>query len=452
MAEMPDRWLAAVIVILMVGLAVLASTQPQRVLLFVFVFSLQIGLALYITKPAAGSAVGTSWPNSLALPLASLTALGPLVAAWRQRFTWGGGMAVCTGLLLLTTAVSAVGSPERWIGLAHVVAFLAYYTIFLAAANAVRGRRDLDFARRTLLATLGVQSVIYFVQNLAGATWLATGETIVPSGELLARHGGTVGPRPAVFASFLLPLLLLAVCEFLAARERRGRRRAGLLAAIGSAALVLTSTRASWVAFAAGLAYLLAAGWRRHMLVRQNTAVLLGIVAAVTLALWPRIVTRLSDDHEADLQERWSLVQMAARVIVANPYTGVGAGAYPYAFRDYLTPDLADRWLYVVHNVYVLRAAETGLVGLAAWLLFLAVAFRQASPGAMVDDAAGRVALAWRAGLIALAWEMLWDVSLGPATNSLMWFLCGLMAGVRKQEAELPRSGACRSMRFHWRS
>jgi O-antigen ligase len=95
-------------------------------------------------------------------------------------------------------------------------------------------------------------------------------------------------------------------------------------------------------------------------------------------------------------------------------------------FREYLTPELADKWLYVVHNVYILRAAETGLPGAAAWLAFLVAAFRSASPERATHPLACRLALGWRAGLLALGWEMLWDVSLGPAANSLLWFLCGL--------------------------
>ena len=151
------------------------------------------------------------------------------------------------------------------------------------------------------------------------------------------------------------------------------------------------------------------------------------ILTALVVALAPKILARVGEDHGAAFDERWALIQMALRVIEAHPFLGVGAGAYPYVFRDYLTPELADKWLYVVHNVYVLRAAETGLPGVAAWLALLAAAFRLASPGRMLHPAARRLALGCRAGLLALGWEMLWDMSLGPAATSLLWFLCGLM-------------------------
>lgn len=428
LAEMPDRWLVATLLGLSAAPIVLLSGRIARATLVVFVLSLQLGLSLYLTDPPAASSVGASWPNSLALPIGSLTGLVALVAARRRGWRWGGGLAGATALLLAATAASLVESPARMAGLAHLLVLAAYYIVFLAGANAVRDAEDLDLVRRLLGLTLVVQSVVYFAQSLLGATFSPTGEWMeIPEGEL-ARPGGTVGMRPAAFSSFLLPLLLLAVSEFLTSKQPGSRWRGALLTAAGGGALALTFTRASWIGFALGLVYLMVAGWRRGWLRARRVAVVAVALLVVGLVLSPKILLRVSDDHASDLKERWSLVAMALRVIEAHPWTGVGAGAYPYVFREYLTPDLADRWLYVVHNVYVLRAAETGLPGLAAWLLFLAVAFRKASPERMSDPAAGRMALGWRAGLIALAWEMLWDVSLGPAANSLMWFLCGVMA------------------------
>ncbi len=432
LAEMPDRWVGAAVLGSMAGVAVLAAPNPRRVLLFLFVFSLQLGLALYLTEPPPASSVGASWPTSIALPIASLTALGPLAFGRGRTFRWGGGIVVCAALVGLTTAASILASPERLVGLSHLVVLAAYFVVFLAAANAVRDGRDLEFVHSVLLLSLALQSCICFVQTLLGGTFTAAGEWIAQGQQVLERHGGTAGPRPAAFSAFLLPLLLLAVSRFLAAPPGAARRRNGLLAAAGCAALALTFTRASWIAFALGLAYLLVAGARRRLLRWGNLAWLLTALLAVSLLLAPKILTRVSDDHRADLEERWVLVEMAWRVIQAHPLTGIGAGAYPYTFQEYLTPELADRWLWVVHNVYVLRAAETGLPGLAAWLLLLAVAFRQASPEGLGDSSSRAFALGWRAGLLALAFEMLWDVSLGPAANSLLWFLCGLTVAARR--------------------
>ncbi|HYM12627.1 MAG TPA: O-antigen ligase family protein, partial [Bryobacterales bacterium] len=281
-------------------------------------------------------------------------------------------------------------------------------------------------------ATLVLQCAVYFAQTLLGATFTPAGEWITQPDAAL-RYGGTVGERPAMFSSFLLPLLLLATADFVTDSSHRLRRSA--LVALGAATLILTLTRASWIGFALGLLYLVAACARRRILVRRNAGLLALVLLAVMAALAPSIWIRITQNGQEAFEERRALAEMAVRVVRAHPLAGVGAGAYPFVFRDYLTPDLADDWLYVVHNVYLLRAAETGLPGLAALLIFLCVAFRLAAPERMSSPGARRMALGWRAGLIALAWEMLWDMSLGPATNSLLWFFCGLMAAAQASRA-----------------
>jgi O-antigen ligase len=432
LAAMPARWLIAALAGLVAVLLVLASGRPRRAALFVFAFSLQIGLAVYLTDPPPASPVGASWPNSLALPLASLTAAGAFALRPGGPLLWDRGVTVSAALLGVTSAVSIIHSPARTAGLGQLLVLFAYFFTFLAAANTVHDSAGLDLVHRALVLSLGLQCLLYFAQALLGATFTPAGEWIEQTGSALGRYGGTVGTRPAAFSSFLLPLLLLVTAQFLGASAAGAALRSGALTLLGVAAMVLTFTRASWIGLALGLLYLTVAGARRGMWIRRNVVALLFILLLAVFALAPKILTRAAENHLLAAAERWSLVQMAWRVIQAHPFAGVGAGAYSYVFRDYLTPDLADRWLYVVHNVYVLRAAETGFPGLLALLVFLQAAFRLSCPERMADPLARRMSVAWRAGLVALSWEMLWDVSLGPSANSLLWFLCGVMAAAAR--------------------
>lgn len=429
---MTDRWVIAAAVGAWTVTAALVWGQVRRASLLVFVLSLQIGLALYVTTPLPVPSVGASWPSSLALPLAALTGVAALFTRSPGAWSWGGSLAGWAIVLGGTTLLSVAGSPERVVGMAHFLLAGAYYLVLVAGANSVRGGEDLDLVMRALMASLVLQSLLYFVQTLLGATFTPAGEWI-PSEEILGRFGGTVGVRPAMFASFLLPLLLVAVAHLLTSADRRVWYYYGLPAAVGAAALILTFTRASWAGFGLGLIYLVGAAGRRRWLLGRRAGWLVVALLVLVAALAPRILARVSEDHGAAFEERWALIQMALRVIEAHPLAGVGAGAYPYVFRDYLTPELADKWLYVVHNVYVLRAAETGLLGVAAWLAFLVAAFRVASPERLPREVRP-LALGWRAGLLALCWEMLWDVSLGPAAYSLLWFLCGFMIAAGRLE------------------
>ncbi len=85
LAEMPVRWVTAVLLGAGIVAAALMTGQPRRAALFLTAFSLQIGLVLYLTKPEPASDLGASWPNSLALPLGTLAALGALLCGVRRN-------------------------------------------------------------------------------------------------------------------------------------------------------------------------------------------------------------------------------------------------------------------------------------------------------------------------------------------------------------------------------
>jgi hypothetical protein len=427
LAAAPTRWAVAALGALAIAIFALASSQPRRVLLGLFVLSFQLGLVLYLTPPLPPGSTGASWPTSLSIPVPAIAAMVTLLFAGRRRWVMDRGILAAAVLLLLTTAVSVVQSPVRFAGFCHAVLWLTYFAVFFAALNTLQEAEDLRFALRLLSITLAVQSFVYFVQFGLGGTFTLAGEWRPWSGEDMGRYGGTISTHPAAFASFVLPLLLLAAAEFLAGRTGK----TGLLLA-GSLTLLLTLTRAAWIGFGLGLLYLLAAGRRLRLLSPRRIWLTAALLAAALAITGPLLAGRLKQDHRAALEERWTLSVLAWRLVHAQPITGVGAGAYPVVLHDYLTPELADQWLWVVHNVYLLRAAETGLPGLAAWLFFLVAAFRQASPGRIPDPALRPAALGIRAGLVALSWEMLWDVSLGPSATCLLWFLAGWVAAARR--------------------
>jgi O-antigen ligase len=124
---------------------------------------------------------------------------------------------------------------------------------------------------------------------------------------------------------------------------------------------------------------------------------------------------------------------MAWNVIETHPLLGVGAGAYSYVFRQYLSPDLQDKWLFVVHNIYLLRWAETGFFGLISFLILPLVSLRQALVCIRLsDEIMSSLALGWSAGLVSILWQMWWDTTLGFPANSLIWFMFGLILVIKR--------------------
>ena len=130
--------------------------------------------------------------------------------------------------------------------------------------------------------------------------------------------------------------------------------------------------------------------------------------------------------------ERMGLNMIALNVIAHNPLLGVGPGAYSHAFRGYVPPGM-NQWLFTVHNVYLLWAAETGIPGGIAFIALLVIGLKvairlsRAPPSLLSICATG-----WFGAMIVLAWMMFWVPWIGFSYNAMFWFMLGLMDGAQR--------------------
>jgi O-antigen ligase len=414
-----------------------SSGNARKTFFTVMVLALQADVTLMLVDATGKSSVGSSGPDALLVPLAvicALTYLGAhLLAAGMegQPVRWFCGSLTIPGtLLLLTTAATVLWSPEI-----RPVAFglqdpLYGYVLAIAAINFIRTRDDVARVLTLLLVVLGTQSVVYFIQNATGFTFSLTGDVFQNhyTTDGLQRHGGTVGTNPKGFAMFMAVLTLIALATFLTSRNRRQGRWSALLTLMGIGAIVLTLTRATWVGVALGSLVIVWFGARRGRITPARVIGTVAVVVIPVLVLIPSILLRLSNDVGVDYDERATLMQIAWRVITAHPLGGVGAGAYGLVLRDYVSVSEWGKWLYIVHNAYLLRWAETGILGLLSLVLLLAVGIRIAFRCmASSDDAIFALGLGGLAALLHLSWEMWWDIQLGGTTPLLFWFLLGAL-------------------------
>lgn len=365
------KWVAVVFAAMFWGLVTLMSGSLKKPLFILFVIGLQIYIALYLGDGAAHAKkrVGLSGPSGFVVAFVSipafcllgLHALERVVQTGLRPFEWGKEIGYPGLLMMLAMAVTIVYTPERWRVIFYLFELAQFYIVFLAVVNLAVSRQDIDRTITLLMAVLCVQCLVYFVQTALGITFTLTGEVIESHGGF-GRHGGTVSTRPAPFASFILPLLFIPISRFLVVGHGGTRWRMGLLAAMGGAALVLTFTRAAWAGFALGFVWLVGLGLKRGLIRPLRLWFIAGALGLVVLVMLPQVLVRLGSDHGSDYEERLRLIRMAWNVIQAHPILGVGAGSYSFVFRQYQPYKLldADVWVYIVHNVYLLRWAEAG--------------------------------------------------------------------------------------------
>lgn len=422
------RWIVYAVVVLGFVTLVLVFPQPHVFVWSAFVLSFQADVYLRLFYGRAGTR---------GLPIALLVVVGGIAAAAYKisgtrepgrGISWGGRLALPIALFFATSLLALPSSSERFVGMVQLLVEAQLFFVYLLALNMVRSEQDFDRTVKLLLVPLAMQSLVYFVESAFRVTFTLTGE-VIPEVGVVPRPGGTVATNPAGFASFMLPLVLIAMAHLVSRQRTIKSLHAGIAAVLGIAALTLTFTRAAWVAFTLGMIWLLLHAVRRGAL-RLRRVLPIGIaVLGAVLVFWPMIERRLADSPvDQAYEERAGLMRMALRVIASQPMTGVGPGAYAFTYKTFLTPELRDQWLATVHNAYLLRAAETGIPGGIALALLLAAGLRQAMRLTRARQRFISVtAMGWSAGLIAVSWEMNWDIWRGFTYNALLWFLLGLM-------------------------
>ena len=214
--------------------------------------------------------------------------------------------------------------------------------------------------------------------------------------ELRPRLGGPLGSENR-YAQILAVVFPLALIRAFRDPRRSGRLAGGAASILIAGGIFLTFSRGA--AVAVGLTIVLTLLLRelkfRHVLPA------LAVLTAVVVLVVPDYVTRLStlggvtalsssttdsaDRPDSALVGRETENLAALHVFIDHPFTGVGPGVY---FRDY-SRDYANRLglRYLGserrgHSLYLEMAADTGIIGLTAFLAMVSVSlvllYRQA--------------------------------------------------------------------------
>ena len=151
----------------------------------------------------------------------------------------------------------------------------------------------------------------------------------------------------------------------------------------GIVGLVLSLCRSQWfiLPFVIALVFKISARNKTRKIMSQRLYVVLVIIVVVIIAcFWNLINERLFTDYGA-ARSRLPLVRAAIRAISAHPLIGIGINTYSLDIRKYDStsdhavgiayPPEAARTMHIshpVHNIFLLYAAEIGLIGLTFFL------------------------------------------------------------------------------------
>src|SRR5262249_26378726 len=190
--------------------------------------------------------------------------------------------------LLITAILSALATTERFVAVTELLFDLELCFMYWLALNMVQSEAEFERVVKLLFVTLVMQSIIYFLQAQLGFQFNLEGD-----GRTLRldvpRPGGTVSTTPAGFASFVIPILMIAIVRSLSRRRPRASLSLWVLVGLGTMAVGLTVTRAAWVGLAIALAWVLAVGVARRALHPRKGGLAAVGVAARGVSRLPRM-------------------------------------------------------------------------------------------------------------------------------------------------------------------
>ena len=325
---------------------------------------------------------------------------GLVAASWIVRWLRTRRLTLPTAAewpLLLFLASALVGlwaAPNTGAALVRLFLFVGAASLYYGVVNAKGTTLTVVCAGLTALAAaVGV----YFATQNPWATANVKFGFVHRAGLLLNQWVPDLGgykPHPNVVAGLLGVLAPLAALQTLVALQKALRGRGGLawawvlasgtLLAVLTATLVMTESRATWLALVAAGA--LAVWWwlagvmvgprpRRHLLI-FGVGTALGLVLAAAAVWWQaesvaRAFGSLPGPNSAT--SRVEVYQQVWRLGQDTPFTGGGLDAFPALYSTYVL-DIPFLLLTHAHNALLNLLVEQGWPGVVGYGLVLVVA------------------------------------------------------------------------------
>jgi O-antigen ligase len=285
-------------------------------------------------------------------------------------------------LLLLTMFVSMVSAFNLSSSLKEMIKWLEFLALILLGAQYIRTRRQIwTIVVICCLAAIS-QAVYGYVQ-----AFLNLGPQSFVRDASLRVYGTFDQPNP--YAGYINMTLAVTVALTMLGRDWRTRILAGITSLLLLEAEFLSQSRGGFIAITVAILSIVLLGMPRlRVLMRVGAIGVLGVVAGYLGGLVPerfltpvlRILGLVYISFVNPSMQDFSTAERLAHWIAGismfadHPFTGVGIGNYSDAYPHYYITIFVNS-LGQAHNYYINMAAEAGVLGLIAFLLFILALF-----------------------------------------------------------------------------
>lgn len=387
----------------------------------------------------------TGWTNGINIALSDISFIclfAYLLFTKRPLSGLSGRLVIPVLLMIGSVILSLINST--WIRLSLFEAILlaqVFFLYYVVLTSAIESEKELRFVIMALMISLLVQGSFGILQYLTGygLDVFVTGTPVTEISEegVVYRALGTIG-KPNGLAMYLVPLILLVTAMLITTEVKRYRGLGTLAAAAGAISLLFSFSRGGWMAFVFAFLILLFTVAKSGRTKAGTTFAAITVVVLMGVVFYPQIHYRLvSEEGAAAAVDRIYLIKIAWNMIKESPIVGVGANTFMSVIGQYQRgAELHDIYLHMVHNQYLLVFAETGVVGMVAFLWFLIACFRESFEcvRSRTNELTRAIGLSAGAGFAAMATHMMVDMYSSPLCFGLLFVFCSLCAAARKVE------------------
>jgi O-antigen ligase len=320
----------------------------------------------YVLRPRLGP-----FPTTL-LEIVLIPALAVGLYAFRDRLPWANPLLLPALLLLVAAALDSIFAPDRR---AAFGLLKAYFVEPIVAGLVVAAMARSRSRARLLLAGLAVAGSVVAVANI-----------VVAVRGLLTHSFSLVTPPVVIYTSanavplYLEPLVAFALPLAVFDEGRRARMLSAGFVGLAAVAIGLSFSRAGWMTLIAQVFLVALFGRWRWRLIGAA-----GAIAAAAFAgshrVRDRILVELDPGSPANtIVLRLSLWRSTLNMLVHRPLFGSGLAGFKASIQPYRDPAYHENQIYP-HNLFLNFWAETGLLGLLAFLWLMVQVVRSGLRG-----------------------------------------------------------------------
>ncbi len=285
-------------------------------------------------------------------------------------------------VFLLAILISMTGAFSIKSSLKEVAKWLEFLIVVLLGARYLRSRQQIWIVVTIMFLAAISQACYGYIQyffNIGPQAFIRAASLRV--------YGTFDQPNP--YAGYINMTLAVALTLTLLGTTARTRILSGITTLLLVGVEILSQSRGGEIALAVVLLFVVTVGMPRvRKLIALGAVGALFAVAGYLAGVLPahilnpvlRILGLVQISFTAPSAQDYSTAERLAHWIaginmfVTHPFTGVGIGNYPDAYAQYYITIFVNS-LGHAHNFYINMAAETGIIGLLAFLLFLGAIF-----------------------------------------------------------------------------